>query len=389
VPEKASIPGELLKFALAAVYGVVLIAVAPPSVWLVLFAHTAVGRGLGVLGLLTIGIAADLFVWFRRPVHKKLWGWGTVLLALAWIGTGAMLLREAPPGEAPPGSPVSHRFTSGGRFDPYCPANVVPEVEQINLALAAAPLIDPILTREQAARLRRVVLPIYDEMERDANFAALGSALGGLYADLLGRPFDTGHYYLYVPRQLPTGPRPAVLFLHGSGGNFKAYTWLWSRLAEREGLIVIAPSFGAGHWDRDAGPAAALRALDDAARHAPIDPGRVYLAGLSNGGVGVCRLAASHPDRFAGLIFLSPVMAPEIVDGKAFAAAWRGRPVLILTGDADRRVPVDSVRQRAAAMQAAGIDVREVIYPGGDHFLFFSKRDEILANISAWLNEAR
>jgi len=52
-------------------------------------------------------------------------------------------------------------------------------------------------------------------------------------------------------------------------------------------------------------------------------------------------------------------------------------------------VPVDSVRQRAAAMQAAGIDVREVIYPGGDHFLFFSKRDEILANISAWLNEAR
>lgn len=384
MPERPSIVAEIFKLALAAVYGVVLLAAGPPSVWLVLFAHTAVGRGVGVMGLLLIAVAADLFVWFRRPARKGLWGWSTVLLIVGLLGVGYWIVREAPSGRAPAGSPVRHRFATGRAFEPYAPANVVPEVEQIHLALSVAPLLDPILTRAQAGRVREVALPLYDAMAADPNFRALGSAVGGAYAEALGRPFDNGHYYLYAPHGRAAGPRAAVLFLHGSGGNLKAYTWVWSKLAERLGCVVVAPSYGLGNWGRRGAVATAMRALDDAGRAAGIDPDRVVLAGVSSGGIGVCRLAEAYPRRFAGLVLVSPVLAPEIVAGERFRAAWRGRPVLIVTGGADRRVPVEAVREQAAAMASAGLDVRTVIHPKADHFLFFTQRRPVLDAVASW-----
>jgi hypothetical protein len=132
------------------------------------------------------------------------------------------------------------------------------------------PYLDPILTRDQARRVSVFTLDLYRDMERDPDFHRLGSAMGWAYAELLGQPFDVGHYYLYVPRNRGSGPSPAIVFLHGSAGNFKAYTWLWSRLAEEQGMVVIAPSYGFGNWDR-AGVVAVLRALDDAATLVDID----------------------------------------------------------------------------------------------------------------------
>jgi pimeloyl-ACP methyl ester carboxylesterase len=149
-------------------------------------------------------------------------------------------------------------------------------------------------------------------------------------------------------------------------------------------MVVIAPSFGFGNWDR-AGMASVLQALDDAATVVDINQDRVYLAGLSNGGLGVSQLAVAAPGRFRGLIFISPVMATEIADGRAFQDAWRDRPVLLVTGEADRRIPVSYVRQRAAKLRAGGVQVTEVTYPNEDHFLFFSQPERVLGDISRWL----
>ncbi len=386
--ERVSIPSEVFKFLLAAVYAVLLILIGPVSVWLVFGAETAVGKGLAVMGLLTLAIAADLFVWFRRTAHPRLWGWSTVALVLAWIGLGYFILQAAPSGEAPEGSPVSHRFTSKAAFRRYALANVVPEVEQVNLGLLAAPVLDPILTRGQARRVSRLAVGVYEEMERDANFHALGSVMCWAYADRLHLPFDAGHYYLYVPRKPAAGPRPAIVFLHGSAGNFKAYTWAWSRLAEQLGYVVIAPSYGMGDWRRPGAAPAALRALEHASQVTEIDERRVFLVGLSNGALGVCRLASHHPGRFRGLVLISPVMSGRIVGDKAFHERWRGRGVLVLTGQADRRVPVSYVRRHAEAMKSGGVNVSQIVYPGEDHFLLFSKRRKVLEDVGAWLAEA-
>lgn len=131
-----------------------------------------------------------------------------------------------------------------------------------------------------------------------------------------------------------------------------------------------------------------LRALDDTAALVDIDKQRVFLAGLSNGGLGVSQVVAQAPDRFAGLIFLSPVMNTRILESAAFAQGWQGRPVLLLTGEADRRIPLEYVQRHARLLTEAGVRVSEVSYPGEDHFLVFSRPEEIIRDVSEWLSRS-
>ncbi len=371
---------------LISIYGGLALLGAPLSMWLLLNAQTWTGRGLAIVGIIVIILPATLFLWQRGRSDRSFWGWSSVALGLILAGVLGGILLSTPTGYPPSDSPVRHRFTRGGSFQSYRLTNIVPEIEQINLGFLIMPYLDPILTRDQARRVSVFTLDLYRDMERDPDFHQLGSAMGWAYAELLGQPFDVGHYYLYVPRNRGSGPSPAIVFLHGSAGNFKAYIWLWSRLAEEQGMVIIAPSYGFGNWDR-AGVAAVLRALDDAATVVDIDQDQVYLAGLSNGGLAVSQLAQVAPGRFRGLVFISPVMATEIVDGSTFRDAWRGRPVLLVTGEADRRIPVSYVRQRAMSLKASGVQVTEVTYPGEDHFLFFSQPEKVLGDISNWLSK--
>lgn len=121
--------------------------------------------------------------------------------------------------------------------------NIVPEIEQIQLGFLIMPYLDPILTREQSKRASAFTLGFYEEMEGDPDFRELGSAMGWAYAELVGQSFNVGHYYLYVPEQYSEKPTPVVIFLHGSAGNFKAYTWLWSKVADRLGCVVVSEFF--------------------------------------------------------------------------------------------------------------------------------------------------
>ncbi len=330
--------------------------------------------------------AAILGRWFSLT-YRAFWGWTSLALSAVFIGlTGIILLAAPDGGEAWPGSLVSHRFTGETTFQRYALTNIIPEVEQVNLGFLLAPYLDPIITLEQARRVSAFTLELYQELENDLNFQRLGSVMGWAYAEVIGRPFDVGHYYLYVPQKRSDGPLPAILFLHGSGGNFKAYTWAWAKFAEKQGFVIIAPSFGFGNWSRPGGLAAASLALDDAATLIEIDPDRVYLAGLSNGGLGVSELAATFPERFRGLILLSPVMDTEIVNSAEFHDSWRESPILVITGEADQRIPVSYVERQVSVLQTGGVDVTYIAYPGEDHFLFFSQLTNVLSDISAWLS---
>jgi hypothetical protein len=153
---------------------------------------------------------------------------------------------ESPSGRAPGGAAVQHRYV-GGRdgFRRYALGNLFPENDQFALGFHLVPAMDPLFTRKQARMLSGLTASIYTELEADAAFHALGSVMPEAYDELWGLPFDRGHYYLYVPPRLDRSvPQPALVFLHGSGGNFKAYTRLLSKLADELGVILIAPSYG-------------------------------------------------------------------------------------------------------------------------------------------------
>jgi poly(3-hydroxybutyrate) depolymerase len=250
------------------------------------------------------------------------------------------------------------------------------------------PHLDPLLTVEQARRVSAFTLDLYDEMENDPDFHELGSAMNWSYAALINKDFEAGHYYLYVPHQDEDSPIPAIVFLHGSAGNFKAYLWVWSKLAKELSLAIIAPSCGFGDWNLTC-TRAIPKAIEDATTVVNIDRNHIYLAGLSNGGLGVTRLAEMSPDPFAGLIFISPVVDSEIVHSKAFQNSWRDRPVLVVTGEMDRRVPLSYVEENVSSLRSGGVTVTGITHPGEDHFLFFSQPKSVLSDVADWLSEVR
>lgn len=376
---------KFLKRLFSLLYGGLALLGLAASLWLLLYAATAWGRWVACGGLAFICLPVTLSLRRTQRHKRSLWGWVSGGLALLVIAILSGVLLATPSGDTDPGSPVSQRFTTDTRFPRYAISNIVPETEQINLGFVVMPYLDAIFTHEQARRVRGFTLDLYREMDRDPNFRVLGSAMGWAYADLFGQPYNVGHYYLYVPRNRPATPVPAIVFLHGSMGNFKAYTWVWSSLAEELGYVIIAPSFGFGNWREPGGVDAVVKALADAQTVVELDENRLYLAGLSNGGLGVSLLADAAPERFRGLIFISPVMATEVVDHAAFQSAWAGHPVLIITGQADERVPVAYVSERARRLERGGVTVKSIVYPEEDHFLFFAQRERIVQDVSRWL----
>ena len=104
----------------------------------------------------------------------------------------------------------------------------MPEIDQLKVGISLFRLRD--IDRAEAARLQSLLFPIYEEMDQNADFHALGSAMGAAYSDLLRLGGRTGHYYALVPE--PSGRRlPCLVFLHGLGGNMKACLWVLSKLS--------------------------------------------------------------------------------------------------------------------------------------------------------------
>ncbi len=308
------------------------------------------------------------------------------ILLLAGIAGLAVVEWQSPDGHTAESARVHARYsTSGGRHIPWSIGSLLPEIDQIHLGYAVAVALDPLFTRKQRTELSAMTDKLYAEMNADPEFIAIGSALPSIYREIGLEEFRDGHYFHYIPKSVDRSkPTPTLVFLHGSGGNFKVYLWLLSKFADESGFIVIAPTFGMGNWEKRGGYEAITRAIADAGKHAAIDPDQIHLMGLSNGGKGVC-LAESQPGlRFRSLIFLSGVFHNSIQPAE-LAARLKQRPVLVLSSGSDDRVPWSYVSGYAEKLRAGGLSVTSHPFPDDDHFLFFRQREEILRLVTEWL----
>lgn len=300
------------------------------------------------------------------------------------------LLIVSPDGRTSRESRVKNCYIGGSEnYQRHALGALLPEVDQFMLGFKLVTAVDSLFTGKQARSLSVLTSTIYAELEADADFHALGSVMPDAYDELWGRKFDRGHYFLYVPPRLDRKTHaPALIFLHGSGGNFKAYTWLLSQVADKCGMVLICPSYGMGNWESPGGIQAVAAALDDAGKSVALDMNQVHLAGLSNGGLGVSRVAASDfGKRFRSLIFLSAVCDGAAIGTSAFADQWRDKPVLIITGETDDRVPLSYVNSYASSMRNSGARIEMSTYEDADHFLFFSHRDRCLEQLAGWLKQ--
>jgi predicted esterase len=123
-------------------------------------------------------------------------------------------------------------------------------------------------------------------------------------------------YVLWSKGERPANGWPLFLCLHGGGGNDKAdgpHGWRvntreWQaqqQLAERlypsPGLYFVPRMADdrRGRWWFDHNQIAFERVVREAIARFQVDPDRVYLLGISEGGYGAIRFAGNRPDRFA------------------------------------------------------------------------------------------
>ena len=164
-------------------------------------------------------------------------------------------------------------------------------------------------------------------------------------------------YRVYVPADLPKGTKvPVVVCFHGGGGNAN-YAYEKYGVAEeaaKRGWIAVFPE-GSGNlggsplfllqtWNAgDCCAYASDNGIDDvgffeglvqdlAAKY-PADPKRVFLTGMSNGGMMSYRIAAERPDLVAGL---APVAGSLEVGPPTHAV-----PLLAIHGLLDTNVPFE------------------------------------------------
>ncbi len=225
----------------------------------------------------------------------------------------------------------------------------------------------------------------------------------------------TRAYRLYLPASSPDTPMPLLVMLHGcaqSPEDFAAGTQM-NRLAEQHGFIVAYPEQAANangskcwNWfrpqdqQRDSGEPSLIAGItrEIAAGH-PVDPQRIYVAGLSAGASMAVVLGETYPDLFAGVGAHSGLPYAAAHDmPSAFAAMAGGRaglpdlsslpglsalsgsaatarrqathfvPTIVFHGDQDTTVGpgngVEIVRQAAAALADQGRPASPATQPG-------------------------
>ncbi len=173
----------------------------------------------------------------------------------------------------------------------------------------------------------------------------------------------------------------AVILVHGRGSSPDDIIGL-IRYLPREGVAYLAPAAAGGAWypqrffaplpqnEPDLGSAlAVIHQLATECQAAGIPSSRLALAGFSQGACLVLEYTWRHPARYGWVAGLSGALIGPL-DTPRPRPALLQTPVLIACAEQDAHIPVEHVRQTAAAFSEAGAIVTEQIYPGGAHTVF-------------------
>ena len=204
------------------------------------------------------------------------------------------------------------------------------------------------------------VLPVLRPVLRRTLLILVGAALllvGGGYAVLhvldrsSGTILSSGQeraYLLHVPASYDGHtPVPLVISLHGAALWPALQMWIsgWSRLSDTRGFLVVYPAASGfpriWHVDRVPGLTTDVRFIADLidaleARYA-IDPARVYVNGMSNGGGMAFVLSCTLSDRIAAI---GMVAAAQSLPWD-WCTDRRPLPMISFHGTADPIIPFD------------------------------------------------
>jgi len=173
-------------------------------------------------------------------------------------------------------------------------------------------------------------------------------------------------YLLHLPAGYESRTAwPLILFLHGDGERGDDLA-----LIKREGLpriletlpdfpfVVVSPQLPRrGRWSVKSLGAV----LDEILARYRVEPGRIYVTGLSSGAVTSLEMAIRYPGRFAAV---AAVTASEIPDG---LCGMKDVPAWIFHNAGDERVPAGRAKRLVRALEACGGEARFTLFPRDGH----------------------
>jgi predicted peptidase len=192
--------------------------------------------------------------------------------------------------------------------------------------------------------------------------------LDRVYKDSSGKEVK---YILFVPHEYKGDQAyPTILFLHGAGesgtdGKKQSAVGLGPAIRKNEKtfpFIALFPQSQRGGWGAttDEGKRA-MAILAEVEANYKVDSKRIYLTGLSMGGMGTFSLAAAHPEKWAAIV-------PVCGRGNAGTAEkMKNIPCWCFHGDADNAVNVKGSREMMDALKKAGAEPKYTEYPGVGH----------------------
>ena len=152
-------------------------------------------------------------------------------------------------------------------------------------------------------------------------------------------------YWTYVPAGMDkTKPAPLLFVLHGSAGSGEDMMVVtqrgFERIADKEKIVVVYPDALERRWNEQDGTvddaAFLLAVADKLISDGLVDRKRVYLAGISNGGMMAQRMACEHADRVAGIASVAGSLPEKLAEK---CKPLQTIPVILIHGTEDPIVP--------------------------------------------------
>jgi len=198
---------------------------------------------------------------------------------------------------------------------------------------------------------------------------------------------ETAHYALYVPSSYsPDRSYPLIVCLHGAGFTGQAYLDRWvPRLEDR--YILACPTLAMGAWWTRFGEELVLETMRSVQLQYHVDPDRIFLTGMSNGGIGAWIIGMHYADVFAGIAPMASGLDDVLFP---FVENLVNTPVYVIHGAKDRIMPVQLSRDLVKEMERLGIQYHyrehHWTHPhAGGHF--FPRQE--LPDLISWFDEQK